>query len=787
MSNKTWRRRWLSPLARLLRGDISPRRGAAGRNRVLLNLEELETRLTPSVTLTSLNPNPIIAGSPDTTVTLNGAGFDNNSAVQLNGGGGVAYTLVSANQIAVVLPAADLVTAGKDTFYIVPADPNVGVEFSGPQTLTISPASQVQFTTGTETINAAAGTFSIPVTLSGNPGATISTFASNLNSPNGVAFDAAGNLYVTNYKNNNAGAGTVSKVTPAGVVTTFASGFSNPDRLAFDAAGNLYVSNGSANTVSEVTPGGVVSTFASGFNTPNGLAFDAAGNLYVSNAFGNTVSKVTPAGVVSTFATGLNFPGSLAFDAAGNLYVANDAGDANTVVKVTPDGVVSPYASGFSTPAGMAFDAAGNLFVANFNANTVTEVTPGGIIRPFAYGVRLPEGLAFDAAGNLDVVSAEDNTISKVNTVVTVSLTVGGTAALGTDYSGVTSGTLTFPAGQTTENITGKLIDKGAPGSSKTITFTLGAPSSNAGLGSPAVNTLTIEGVLPKATTTVAVLKSDGSLWQDGPGVGLQLLSPAGTILSISSVTDGAGNVDVYAVTSDHQLWEHTPTSWLYLSAGSFLQLSAATNLAGNAVVFAVLTDNSLWENSSLFPGDHWGLLSPSGTILSVSAVTDSAGRDDVYAVTSDSHLWEHAPTGWTYLSGNSYQQISAGLNGAGQAVVYGVGTDHSLTEYNAAFTGGSTVLSGAGTILSVSAGAADDVFAITSDNHLWEHTPTSWLIRSTGSFASLSGANKKAGQGDVFAVLTDTSMWEYDPAFPGLWQDLVPSGASAASAARTR
>ena len=78
-----------------------------------------------------------------------------------------------------------------------------------------------------------------------------------------------------------------------GDVSTFASGFNGPDGLAFDAAGNLYVANQCNGTVSEVTPAGVVSTFASGFNQPCGLAFDAAGNLYVANGGGNTVIEVS--------------------------------------------------------------------------------------------------------------------------------------------------------------------------------------------------------------------------------------------------------------------------------------------------------------------------------------------------------------------------------------------------------------------------------------------------------------------------------------------------------------
>ena len=48
-------------------------------------------------------------------------------------------------------------------------------------------------------------------------------------------------------------------MTPAGAVSTFvSSGLDGPEGLAFDAAGNLYVANSGSNTISKVTPAGAV-------------------------------------------------------------------------------------------------------------------------------------------------------------------------------------------------------------------------------------------------------------------------------------------------------------------------------------------------------------------------------------------------------------------------------------------------------------------------------------------------------------------------------------------------
>jgi sugar lactone lactonase YvrE len=363
--------------------------------------------------------------------------------------------------------------------------------------------SSVGFSTASETVNASAGTFSIPVTLSGTRTQTVSTFASGFDFPLGLAFDSAGNLYVSNQDN-----GTVNKVTPAGTVSTFATGFVASDGLAFDASGNLFVANFDTNTVSKVTPAGAVSTFATGFDDPSSLAFDASGNLFVANVGNDTVSEVTPAGTVSTFATGFDVPAGLAFDASGNLFVSNGGNTTvreKTVSEVTPAGVVSTFATGLIQPAGLAFDAAGNLYVANATVDAVSEVTPAGTVSTFATGFDEPEGLAFGAS-NLYVANGgpaldPGTTVSEVSETVTVPFTLGGTAVAGTAFSGIAAGPLTFGIGQTTQDITGTLLSD--PGPSQTLTLTLGTPTGG-GVGSPSVTTLTI-------TEPAAVQFSTGS------------------------------------------------------------------------------------------------------------------------------------------------------------------------------------------------------------------------------------------------------------------------------------
>jgi len=125
--------------------------------------------------------------------------------------------------------------------------------------------------------------------------------------PTGLLFDATGTLFVTNAFGGPARTGSVQKFAPDGTATVFAdSGFDAAYGLAIDATGNVYVSNFAANTVQKFAPdGSYLGVFASApLNGPHGMLFNSDGNLLVASNGYSRIEMFSPTGsYLGVFAT----------------------------------------------------------------------------------------------------------------------------------------------------------------------------------------------------------------------------------------------------------------------------------------------------------------------------------------------------------------------------------------------------------------------------------------------------------------------------------------------------
>jgi trimeric autotransporter adhesin len=260
-----------------------------------------------------------------------------------------------------------------------------------------------------------------------DPG-TLTAVGSGWKSPQGVALDGAGNLYVAD-----ATANTVSLFAPgATTATTVGTGLSQPSAVAVDGAGNVYIGDSGNGRIVEVPmQAGVLNNSAqsvvmAGLNgTTTGLATDYTGSLYVADSGNKRVLRITNTSgtlnpsYTATIGTGFKAPVAVATDSKGDVFIADQ--DANDVVEITPlSSAQVQVGSSLSGPSGLAVDPAGSVYIADSGNYRIIKIPNenGSLNENDKYQIgqtiAKPNGLALDPKGNLYVTDSKDASVSQI-------------------------------------------------------------------------------------------------------------------------------------------------------------------------------------------------------------------------------------------------------------------------------------------------------------------------------------------------------------------------------------
>jgi uncharacterized protein (TIGR03437 family) len=482
--------------------------------------------------------------------------------------------------------------------------------------------------------SALAQTYTIKTFAGGALPVNVAGLSTSLGVINGIAVDATGNVYLslgdynavvrsdasTSVLTLVAGNGTYGFAGDGGPASS--AQLANPAGIAFDAAGNLYIADAGNNCIREVV-NGVINTIAgngaagySGDNGPaaaaefnglGGIALDSAGNLYAADFYNQAIRKIA-GGVITTFAGNGTYgysgdggaaasaqlagPMGVAVDYTGAVYIAEAY---NNRIRKVANGVISTYAgsgvAGYTgdygpatqatlrEPTDLAMDSLSNLYIADYGNNRVRMVAfsarpvittvagdgetvyDGEHVAATSAGLAAPQHVATDASGNLyiaDGIRVRKVSHSTINTIAGggvptgengpavnaqllspqgVTLDSAGNVYIADEGTGrilkVSGGTLTRVAGTGTDQ-----------GSTKT-----GTPAAGAQLGQPTGVAVDAGGnvfltdaencrLLKVSGGVVSMVAGGGaSLGDGGPAANAQLADPEAVAI------DGGGNL----------------------------------------------------------------------------------------------------------------------------------------------------------------------------------------------------------------------------------------------------
>ena len=242
--------------------------------------------------------------------------------------------------------------------------------------------------------------------------------AAKINHPYGIAIDGSGNIYIADEFNNR-----IRMVNTSGIMSTVAGNgtgafagdggpataaeLNGPQGVAVDAAGNIYIADQSNSRIRKVSASGIMSTVAGNgtFGTtgdggaataaeiysPVGVAVDHSGNVYFTD-YSSRIRYVNTSGIVNTI-TG-----------TGTAGYSGDGGAAS--------------AAEINTPLGVFVDASNNIYISDGYNSRIRKITTG---TPVVAAITGPTTVTSGSSITLSDATSGGTWSSSASSIATVS------------------------------------------------------------------------------------------------------------------------------------------------------------------------------------------------------------------------------------------------------------------------------------------------------------------------------------------------------------------------------